>query len=79
MEIARMIVTIILLIVSVLMIVVVLMQQGKNAGLGAAFGGDTQSLVVKGKSASKEAKLQKLTKILAVIMGVLALVMVVIG
>jgi len=61
------------------MIVVVLMQQGKNSGLGAAFGGDTQALGVKGKAASKEAKLQKITKILAIIMGVLALVMVVIG
>lgn len=79
MEVARMILTIILLIVSVLLIVVVLMQSSKSSGLGSAFGGDTQSISSKGKAASKEAKLQKLTKILAIVMGVLALAMAVIG
>ena len=75
MEVARTILTIILLIVSVLLIVVVLMQSSKSSGLGSAFGGDTQSISSKGKAASKEAKLQKLTKILAIAMGVLALAM----
>ncbi|MDD3920413.1 MAG: preprotein translocase subunit SecG [Eubacteriales bacterium] len=79
MEVARTILTIILLIVSVLLIVVVLMQSSKSSGLGSAFGGDTQSISNKGKAASKEAKLQKLTKILAIAMGVLALAMAIIG
>ncbi|HWR22106.1 MAG TPA: preprotein translocase subunit SecG [Feifaniaceae bacterium] len=71
-----MIITIILLIVSVVLIVVVLMQQAKTSGLGAAFGGEGSSLSVKGKAATKEAKLQKLTKILAIAMGVLSVLMV---
>ena len=78
MEIAANIVTIILLIVSVLMIVVVLLQKTKSAGMGSAFGGDTQSFTAKGKAASREAKLQKLTIILAVILGVFAIVLAVI-
>lgn len=77
MEVVRTILTVILLIVSVLLIVVVLMQQSKSAGLGAAFGGDTQLTGSRGQAASKEAKLQKLTKIFAVAIGVLALIMVI--
>lgn len=75
MEVFRTIITVLLLIISVLMIVVVLMQKSKEGGLGSAFGGDGggSSLSAKGKAASKEAKLQKLTKILAVAMGILAL------
>lgn len=78
MDILRQIITIVLLATSVLLIIVVLMQKSKEGGLGAAFGGSdgTSSLSTKGKAASKEAKLQRITKILAVIMGVLALVMV---
>lgn len=80
MEVFRTIITVLLLVISVLMIVVVLMQKGKDAGLGSAFGGDSvgSSLSAKGKAASKEAKLQKLTKVLAVTMGVLALAITVI-
>ncbi len=76
METLRTILTIVLLLLSVLMIVVVLMQQSKSAGLGAAFGGDSQITGSRGRAASKEAKLQKITKILAIAIGVLALVMV---
>jgi preprotein translocase subunit SecG len=43
--------------------------------MGAAFGGETTSFTTKGKAASREAKLQKLTIILAVTVGVLALVL----
>ena len=76
MDIPRLIITIILLVVSVVLIAVVLMQQAKTSGLGAAFGGESSSLSVKGKAATKEAKLQKLTKILAIAMGVLSIIMV---
>jgi len=76
MDVVRFVIQIIMLIVCVVLIAVILMQQAKQNGLGAAFGGETSSLSLKGKSATKEAKLQRLTKILAVVVGVLALVMV---
>lgn len=65
--------TIILLVVAVLLIVVVLLQKTKSAGMGSAFGGETQSFTAKGKAASREAKLQKLTVYLAIVLGVLAI------
>lgn len=78
MDIVRMVFTVILMVTSVLMIVVVLMQKSSEGGLGAAFGGDSGSVSSsKGRAASKEAKLQKITKILGIVMGVLALVVVV--
>ncbi len=77
MEIARTIITVALVLVSVILIAVVLMQKSKSSGLGSAFGGDTSSLAGRGKSASKEAKLQKVTVITAIIIGVLSLVLVV--
>ncbi|MEA5047269.1 MAG: preprotein translocase subunit SecG [Eubacteriales bacterium] len=64
-----------LMLISILLVVVVLLQKTKSSGLGASFGGETQSFTTKGKAASREAKLQKLTIILAVIVGVLALVL----
>ncbi|MDR1620577.1 MAG: preprotein translocase subunit SecG [Clostridiales bacterium] len=76
MEVLRTVLTIVLMAVSVLMIIVVLMQQSKETGMGAAFGGETSTLGSKGRAASKEAKLQKLTKILAIVMGVIAVGMV---
>lgn len=76
MDIVRLIIQIIMLLVCIGLVAVILMQQAKQNGLGAAFGGETSSLSLKGKSATKEAKLQKLTKILAIVVGVLALIMV---
>lgn len=75
MEIAATIIQIALVVISVLLVVVVLVQKTKSSGMGAAFGGETTSFTTKGKAASREAKLQKLTIILAVIVGVLALVL----
>lgn len=72
MEVVATIIKIALVIVSVLLIITVLMQKTKSAGMGSAFGGDTASFTAKGKAASREAKLQKLTIILAIILGVLA-------
>ncbi|MBQ6691797.1 MAG: preprotein translocase subunit SecG, partial [Clostridia bacterium] len=60
-------------------IAVVLMQQTKSSGLGGAFGGDTQSFTARGQAASKEAKLQKITVILAAVIGVLAIAMMIIA
>ena len=72
MEVVSTIITIALLVIAILLIVVVLMQKTKSAGMGSAFGGDTQSFTARGKAASREAKLQKTTVILAIVLGVLA-------
>ncbi len=69
---------IVLVVASILMIVVVLLQKSKSSGLGAAYGSDTESFTTRGKAASREAKLQKITVIISICMGVLALVLMVI-
>ena len=76
MDTLRTVIIIVLLLVSLSLIAVVLMQKSKEGGLGSAFGGETSSLSAKGQNASKEAKLRKLTVILASILGFFALVLV---
>ena len=73
------ILNIVLIISSIALIAVVLMQQTKSSGLGGAFGGDTQSFTARGQAASKEAKLQKITKILAIVIAVIAIAMTIIN
>ncbi len=75
METLALVIRIALLVISVLLVVVVLLQKTKSSGLGASFGGETASFTAKGKAASREAKLQKLTIVLAAIVGALALVL----
>ena len=75
METAALIIRIALMLISVLLIVVVLLQKTKSSGLGSSFGGETTSFTQKGKAASREAKLQKLTVVLASTVGVLAIVL----
>ena len=79
MNILSIIMTVLLVLDAIGMIIIVLMQKTKTAGLGAAFGDDGASFTSKGRAASKEAKLQKITIILAIVFGVLALVLAVIG
>lgn len=80
MNILSIIITVLLVLDAIGMIIIVLMQKTKTAGLGAAFGDDGgASFTSKGRAASKEAKLQKITIILAIVFGVLALVLAVIG
>ena len=62
----------VLVLASVLMCAVVLVQQTKSSGLGAAYGSDTVSFSQRGKAASREAKLQKITVVLAIVIAVLA-------
>ena len=62
-----------LLVASILMCVVVLLQKSKSTGLGAAYGSETKTFSQRGKAASKEAKLQKITMILAIVIAVLAI------
>ena len=79
MNILSIIITVLLVLDAIAMIIIVLMQKTKTAGLGAAFGDDGASFTSKGRAASKEAKLQKITIILAIVFGVLALILAVIG
>lgn len=68
----------ILLIASaVMLIAVVLMQNVKTSGLGATFGGnmETESFYGKNKSKTRDGRLQNLTKLLAVVIGVLCIVL----
>ncbi|MDO4836639.1 MAG: preprotein translocase subunit SecG [Clostridia bacterium] len=69
----------ILVLSSILMCVVVLIQQTKSSGLGAAYGGDTVSFSQRGKAASREAKLQKITVVLAIIIAVMAIALMLIA
>ena len=66
---------IVLVLASVLLIVAVLMQKSKSAGLGAAYGGDTESFGAKGREAAKDRKLKKATIILSIIIAVLTLIL----
>ena len=69
----------ILVLSSILMCVVVLIQQTKSSGLGAAYGGDTVSFSQRGKAASREAKLQKITVVLAIVIAVMAIALMLIA
>lgn len=66
---------IVLVLVSIALIASVLMQNSKSAGLGAAYGDETESFGTRGREAAKEKKLQKITVILAGVIAVLALVL----
>ena len=79
MEVLMWIITGILVLSSILMCVVVLIQQTKSSGLGAAYGGDTVSFSQRGKAASREAKLQKITVVLAIIIAVMAIALLLIA
>ncbi|HWS31007.1 MAG TPA: preprotein translocase subunit SecG [Clostridia bacterium] len=79
MDVVRIIINIVLIIVAIGLVAVVLVQQVKSAGLGAAYGGETSSFTARGRAASKEAKLQKLTIILGSVMALLAIAMMIIG
>ncbi|MDO4568636.1 MAG: preprotein translocase subunit SecG [Clostridia bacterium] len=52
---------IVLIVCSVALIASVLLQSTKSAGLGGAYGGDTESFTTRGKAASRDKKLQKVT------------------
>lgn len=75
MEILRIVLNIIFVIDCIALTVVVLMQEGKNAGLGALAGGNTETYWGKNKGRSKEGTLKKVTKIMAALFIILALVL----
>ena len=75
MEVVKIIVNFLLLISAVILVVVVLVQNSSSSGLGSAFGNETTSLSTRGKKASRERQLQKLTVILGIVVAVLAIIM----
>lgn len=74
MAILKIILTIVFVIVCVALSAIVLMQEGKGAGLGALAGG-SESYWGQNKGRSMEGFLVKLTKVLAILFFVLAIVL----
>ena len=70
----RIILTIVFVLLCIAMTVIVLMQEGKSAGLGA-ISGAAETYWGKNKGRSMEGKLEKFTKLAAVQIFVLALVL----
>ncbi|NMP38266.1 MAG: preprotein translocase subunit SecG [Clostridiales bacterium] len=64
---------VLLLISSIAIVVLVLMQQGREAGLSGAIAGGAESFFGKNKGRTIEAKLEKLTKVVAIGFFVLTL------
>lgn len=74
MAVLRIVLTIILILVSIAFTVIVLMQEGKSAGLGA-ISGAAETYWGKNKGRSMEGLLVKLTKILAALFMILAVIL----
>ena len=70
----RIVLTIIFIIVCIALVVLVLMQEGKTQGLGS-IGGAAQTYWGKNKGRSMEGRLVQITKILAILFFVLAIVL----
>ena len=70
----KIILTIIFILVCIALVVLVLMQEGKSAGLGA-ISGAAETYWGKNKGRSMEGQLVKITKILAVLFMVLAVIL----
>lgn len=74
MAVLKMILTIAFIIISIVLTVIILMQQGKNAGLGALAGG-SETYWGKNKGRSMEGMLDKITKILIAAFVIIAAVL----
>lgn len=70
----RIVLTIIFIIICVALVVLVLMQEGKSAGLGS-ISGAAETFWDKNKGRSIEGMLVKITRVLAVLFMVLAIVL----
>ncbi|MEE0681565.1 MAG: preprotein translocase subunit SecG [Candidatus Gastranaerophilaceae bacterium] len=79
MDTLNIILNIVLIICSGVLVLSVLLQSTKSAGLGGAFGGDTQSFTARGRAASKEMKLQKLTIAMGIVIAVIAIAMMIVS
>ena len=79
MDTLNIILNIVLIICSGVLVLSVLLQSTKSAGLGGAAGGDTQSFTARGRAASKEMKLQKLTIAMGIVIAVIAIAMMIVS
>ena len=70
----RIVLTIIFILICVALVVLVLMQEGKSAGLGT-ISGAAETYGGKNKGRSMEGRLVKLTKVLAVLFMVIAVIL----
>ena len=64
-----------LIICAVAIVVTVLMQSVKSSGLGATFGGETDSFYGKNQRKTRDGRLQFATKLFAVVLAVLCIVL----
>ncbi len=68
--------SILMIIVSIVMTVLVLAQEGKSAGLTSSFtGGNSESYWSRNKGRSKEGTLERVTRILAILFILLAILL----
>ena len=74
MDVLRAILTVAFIFVCMALVVLVLMQEGKSAGLGA-ISGAAETYWGKNKGRSMEGRLVKITKVLAVLFMILAMVL----
>jgi len=75
MEVLHIILTIIQVLSAIALVAIVMLQQGKNSGLNAMTGGSSETSLSKGKATTKEAKLAKMTKWIALVFIVLTFVL----
>ena len=71
-------ITIIQLISAVVLIGVVLFQSGKNAGLTSVMGGSSDTFLARNKNRSRDARLARATKWIAIVFVVLTLILTII-
>ena len=74
MAVLKIILTVVFIIISIALTVIILMQEGKSAGLGA-IAGAADTYWGKNKGRSMEGNLEKFTRISAILIFVLALVL----
>lgn len=74
MEVLRTVITVIFILICLALVVLVLMQEGKSAGLGS-ISGAAETFWDKNKGRSMEGRLVKLTKVLAVLFMILAVIL----
>lgn len=67
--------TIIFVILALILIVVVMLQEGKSAGLSGSISGAAETYWGKNKGRSMEGKLEKITKISAILFIVIAIIL----
>lgn len=75
METLNTILSVIQVVLAVGVTILILMQQGKRAGLSGAIGGGAETFFGKNKASSMDAKLNKITVILAVVLCVTTLLL----